>query len=438
MQPVDVTARLDMTPYRVLSMNIDPGLQAVREAADRNLALRNWRLQNATEFAQKQALQEWEIQSNKDIAQWHEKVANIREDTMNNVWDKRIQAQAAAAASAEKKRIEALNEEELNREARTYATGQVDQKTGLFIPPIPRIANESTQDYVTRAATERAKLSAQHEGLIQKNTALLSGRINKMVQDNEAQNQSAAHAAGVGGINELLSRLNTGQQQTFRAALQKLTSAGLPYTQALSQVERLNPIFTGAADAYNEKFAPTLVGARALKNPMLETHLESLGGLLKNPAALSRSDFGDLLDEHPSQVKTSASFSLTSSGSAPPSVSAPAITPANVIALTGIPSLDRQVQVEQSQNRINDLTKQRAALMAQILGLNNGIKTAVVNPNIVIPGAGGGMGAMMPQTTPAYRDATSRAKAVLGFQSELAPMEQQLTDVNEKLGGEFQ
>jgi hypothetical protein len=437
MQPVDVTAHQDLTPYKVLSMNIDPGLQAVRDTADRNLAMRNWRLQNATEFAQKQALQEREIQSNKDIAQWHEKVANIREDTMNNVWDKRIQAQASAAASAEKKRIETLNEDELNREARTYATGQVDQKTGLYIPPIPRLANESTQDYVTRAATERAKLDAQREGTIQKNTALLSGRINKLMQDNESQNQTAAHAAGVGAVNQIVSSLKPGVQQAFKGAIQKLTASGMPYQQALTQVEQMNPLFAGVSDAYQEKYGTTLIGARALKNPMLETHLESLGGLLKNPAALSRADFGDLIDEHPSQVTKPSGFSLTPGG-APPPATAPAVTPGIPIASTGIPTLDRQVQAEQEQKRINDLSQQRTALMAKILGLNNNIGTAVANPNIVIPGAGGGMGAMMPQSVPSYPDASSRARAVLGYQGDIVPLQKQLDDVNSQLGAEFQ
>ena len=262
------------SPEAILAGNNARMLQTVQQFGPAQAADRQY------QFDREQALQAQRIQGEKDIAQWHEKAAQIRSDAQEAIWDKRIKAQAAAAAATEKTRLESIDERELGKAASGFQTGSRDPRTGLYVPPIDQQnSGESLRDYVVRAGTERAKHEAERDGTIDKNSQVVQNKITGLMSDWDKQNQNAAHSSGVAAINDkFVPQLSTGHwyipgsnvRQAFQDTLKKNLAVKPErlYEQALAKTESDNPkAFAGATDTYNETSINKLMALRAAKEP---------------------------------------------------------------------------------------------------------------------------------------------------------------------------
>lgn len=247
------------------------------------------------ETGAQQALLAQRLAGEQEIAKWHEKAANIRTDAQEKIWDKRIQGQVAAASAAEKARIEKMNAFEQAKEKNKYLSGFVDPGTKLYYPPIAQAQGESDQDYLNRAATTRAKEINTNQLTAEKNTYLIQGRMNQLVQQEEARKANYADASGRAAVNmqfppKVLAQVN--------ADIQAKMKAGASYRDALAAVEAKNPQLVGAANIYDQKSTEALQLANSRPNPVLQTQLHGFQTVLNNPASLAHEklmdEIGDL------------------------------------------------------------------------------------------------------------------------------------------------
>lgn len=110
-----------LNPEQVLSMTAAPAAEAQKTYLENRNALTRSQLQNQMELGMQKNLLAQRLAGEKDIAQWHEKAAQIRADTMEKIWDAR-QNEAESRGRATADRMSDTDLERQNRDILGHIT----------------------------------------------------------------------------------------------------------------------------------------------------------------------------------------------------------------------------------------------------------------------------------------------------------------------------
>lgn len=418
MEPVDVTAKLDLTPYHILSLNTAGGQQAIKDAADRELALRNWQLQNATEFGQRAELQDRQLQAEKDIAKWHQ----YHDDALAERYANREQANMDRMQQHDKDVAEMARRTDVDRTNRDIQTKIISMHGKL--PSYDVASGETPDTYNKKLLDALDETQTKYNNNVVKQLKGWDDHISKIDTAHRAAAESFANANALPLLMRQLSE--TGDPRL--AQYQALTQKGVTPATALQKVGLVNDFTNVKSAIADQEFQRRIAGDRARTDlvsrqamlsqlhPDLDWRDEQAPPGAAAPDAGKKPPGGDFASALDALLKGNGS----STAAAPASSAVPA---------TGIPSLDDAVK----QQRIAQLATQRNDLNSKLLSLDSNIAAAVKNPIVMRGHPIGGVIA-----TPQYDSPEEQAQAVLQFQSRKAPVQASLDSVNDELRNYFQ